>query len=112
MRKRSSPEEVPVDVNGNILRAGRGRDVHSFTSGKDTFITALALHRAWKHGAAYRILMIDTSCGKTYPMFAGDFFAMMKTVSMYKGEILGEWGYCQKSSYYGIYLVQEIDTDE
>jgi hypothetical protein len=108
-RKRRAPEEVPTDMNGNVQRVGRTSG--SWINGTDTFIAALALHRHYKYGSAYRLILVDTESGRTYPVFAGDFFKMMEKVSMVNGEIIGEWGYCKKSSYYGVYLIQEIERE-
>ncbi len=108
-RKKVHPAEVPVDINGNVVRSLHR--AHKTVNGKDTFIAALALHNHVRVGAALRITLVDTESGKTYPMFAADFLNMVKEVSMCEGEILGEWGYCKKSNYFGIYLVEELVVD-
>jgi len=105
-RKRVHPVNVPVDINGNVMRSLCKH--HALVNGKDTFITTLALQDHYKYGSATRLILVDTGSGKTYPMFIGDFLDMTQYVSMRQGEILGEWGYCKKSSFFGVYLIEEL----
>lgn len=53
--------------------------------------------------------MIDVVSGKKYPMFESDFFEMVSECNMYEGQISGQWGFCKKSTFYGIYLISSID---
>lgn len=109
-RKRKNPDQVPFNRNGNMMRTAEAGHPRS-RSGKDTFLAALALADHWKYGSSRRLKMVDTATGTTYPIFETDFLNMCKDVTMVSGEVLGEWGFCKKSTFYGIYLIQEITED-
>lgn len=117
IRKRKIPKEVPFDVNGNMLRSkgpklAGGAQVHELKTGNRSFLAALTLHEKNKYGNSYKLVMMDTFTGKKYPIFISDFLKMIQNVTMEAGEIYGEWGFCQKSCYYGVYLISEIKEAE
>lgn len=109
VRKKKTPDEVPLDRDGNVLRYGDPKTTAAYRTGKDTFIAALYLGSFSSYGSSRRLRLFDSSSGVSYPIFESDFLRMCQNVTMRNGEVVGEWGFCKKSSYYGVYLIQELD---
>lgn len=107
-RKKTIPEKVPVSSNGDVLRTATSDHPH-WSDETRPFLATLALHRYPKFASSRRLRMIDVVSGKKYPMFESDFFEMVSECNMYEGQISGQWGFCKKSAFYGIYLISSID---